>query len=297
MTNTLTIRRGMTAPEPTLGLRKRPSAWRRLIRNQTTVIGLVIVILGSALAIGAPLIAPYPYDEVNVRIKLQGPSSEHWLGTDQFGRDVYSRILYGAQVSLIVGAAGMIVALAMGAALGAIAGYYGGWIGEVLMRIMDVLMAFPFIVLGIALVAIVGPSLQNLIFVIGVMRIPQFARVAHSSVLRLRSLDFVDAARSIGQRPIIILIRHILPNCVSPLVVLGSLSVATAISAEASLSFLGLGIQPPMSSWGTMLSDGKLYIYNAPWLATFPGIAISLTILGYNLLGDGLRDVLDPRLQ
>ncbi len=280
-----------------LGRKKRQSAWTRLLRNRTTLIGVFIVLIGTALAIGAPVVGRYPYDEVNVRIKLQAPSAEHWLGTDQFGRDVYSRVIYGAQASLIVGAAGMLVAMAIGAAIGAVAGYYGGWLGEALMRGMDVLMAFPFIVLGIALVAVVGSSLQNLIVVIGIMRIPQFARVAHSSVLRLRTLDFVQAARCVGQRPIIILVKHILPNCVSPLIVLGSLSVATAISAEASLSFLGLGIQPPMSSWGTMLSDGKLYVYNAPWMATFPGIAISLTILGYNLLGDGLRDVLDPRLQ
>ena len=270
---------------------------RRLFRNRVSFIGLVVVVLVTFLALAASQLAPYPYDAVNIPDKLVGPSPEHWLGTDQFGRDILSRILYGAQISLVVGAGGMVVSLAIGALIGAVSAYYGGWLGEVLMRSMDVLMAFPFMVLGIAMVAVVGPSFQNLIFVIGIMRIPQFARVAHSSVLRLSALEFVEAARSIGQRPFTILLRHILPNCISPLLVLGSLSVATAISAEASLSFLGLGIQPPMASWGSMLSDGKLYMHNAPWVATFPGIAISITILGFNLLGDGLQDILDPRLQ
>jgi peptide/nickel transport system permease protein len=283
--------------ETTLGLKKREASWKRLIRNRVTFVGLIIVVIVTIVAIGAPFLAPYPYEQVNIKVKLKGPSAEHWLGTDQFGRDVYSRLLYGAQVSLVVSAAGMVVALVIGVLIGGVAGYYGGWIDEVFMRLMDVLMAFPYIILGIAMVAVVGPSFQNLIFVIGIMRVPQFARIAHGSVLSLRNLEFVDAARSIGQRNWVILLRHILPNCISPLVVLGSLSVATAISAEASLSFLGLGIQPPMASWGTMLSDGKLYMYNAPWIATFPGIIISVTILGYNLLGDGLRDVLDPRMQ
>lgn len=267
------------------------------MRNRVSLLGLVIAALIIILAIGAPLLAPYPYGEVNIRHKLQGPSPQHWLGTDQFGRDIYSRMLYGAQVSLMVGVAGMVVALIIGIVIGAVGGYYGGWLDEVLMRTMDVLLAFPFIVLGIAMVAVVGPSFQNLIFVIGIMRVPQFARLVHASVLSLRAREFVEAARAIGQRDWAILFKHILPNCISPLVVLGSLSVATAISAEASLSFLGLGIQPPMPSWGNMLADGKLYMYNAPWIATFPGLAISITILGYNLLGDGLRDVLDPRMQ
>lgn len=290
-------RRLVATDQEPAGLARPRRRLRRLFRNRVSFLGLVIVVLVTFLALAAPQLAPYPYDAVSIPEKLVAPSAEHWLGTDQFGRDILSRILYGAQVSLVVGAGGMVVALVVGGLIGAVSAYYGGWLGEVLMRSMDVLMAFPFMVLGIAMVAVVGPSFQNLIFVIGIMRIPQFARVAHSSVLRLAAFEFVEAARSIGQRPFAILLRHIMPNCISPLLVLGSLSVATAISAEASLSFLGLGIQPPMASWGSMLSDGKLYMHNAPWVATFPGIAISITILGFNLLGDGLQDILDPRMQ
>ena len=280
-----------------IGVKRRESALKKLLRNRVTLAGLVVVVAVTLAAVLAPVLAPYSYDTVSVKEKLLEPSARQWLGTDQFGRDILSRILYGAQVSLVVGVAGMFVALAAGVAIGAAAGYYGGWLDEALMRSMDVIMAFPYIVLGVAMAAVVGPSFQNLIFIIGVIRVPQFARITRGAVLSIRSADFVEAARCLGQRPTIILVKHILPNCITPVVVLASLSVATAISAEAALSFLGLGVQPPMASWGTMLADGRQYMYNAPWIATFPGLAISITILGYNLFGDGLRDVLDPRLR
>jgi peptide/nickel transport system permease protein len=249
------------------------------------------------VALFAPQIAPYEYDKMAILEKLTGPSKGHLLGTDQFGRDILSRIIYGARVSLLVGVGGTTVAMISGIIMGAVAGYLGGWWDEVLMRILDIWMAFPYIVLAIVLAWIMGPGLVNLILVIGIIRSPQFARITRGSVLAQKEMEFVDAARAIGQSSPLILLRHILPNCISPIIVYATLCVATAISAEAALSFLGLGIQPPTPSWGMMLAEGRRFMIDAFWMPTFPGIAISLTILGYNILGDGLRDALDPRMR
>lgn len=271
--------------------------WSTLSRNYITMCGLGIIIIMIVLAVLAPYIAPYGYETMILADRLQPSSTKHLLGTDQFGRDILSRMLYGARASLTVGLGGVAIALSIGVLLGAVAGFYGRWIDEIIMRLMDILLAFPYIVLAVALMAMVGPSLRNIILVIGITRTPQFARVTRSSVLILKEMDFVTAARALGQRDWRILTRHILPNCLTPIVVMASLSVATAILTESALSFLGLGIQPPQASWGTMIADGRRFMLDSPWIATFPGIAISLTILGYNLFGDGLRDALDPKLR
>ncbi len=269
--------------------------WRAFSRNFLAVVGAAIILMMVVLGIFAPSLAPYDPDLPHVQDKLAPPSSKYLMGTDQFGRDIFSRVLFGARVSLVVGAGGTAVAFIPGVILGAIAGYSGKWLDEGIMRFMDMIMAFPYIVLAIALVVLIGPSMLNLILVIGILRIPQFARLIRSSVLSLKEEEFVIAARTVGQTSSRILFRHIMPNALGPVLVLASLYIATAISAESALSFLGIGIQPPQSSWGTMLADGRRYILNAIWISTFPGLALSLTIFGYNLIGDGLRDALDPR--
>jgi peptide/nickel transport system permease protein len=271
--------------------------WRTLTRSYATRLGILLVVLVFLTALLANQLAPYAYDDMAILDKLKPPSREHLLGTDQFGRDVLSRIIYGARVSLLVGVGGTLVAMVAGVLLGASAAYLGGWWDEVLMRVLDIWMAFPYIVLAIVLAWIIGPGLINLILVIGIIRSPHFTRITRGSVLAQKELEFVDAARAIGQNGPMILLRHILPNCISPIIVYATLCVATAISAEAALSFLGLGIQPPTPSWGMMLAEGRRFMRDAFWMPTFPGIAISLTILGYNILGDGLRDALDPRMR
>ena len=270
------------------------SSWYVLRRNPLTLVGFAIILLVFVLAVGAQVISPYPQELMDLKTRLEGPNLAHLLGTDQFGRDVLSRIFYGAQVSLAVGLGSTILSMLAGVTMGAFAAYYGKWVDEILMRSMDILLAFPYIVLAIALAAVVGPSFENLVGITAVLRVPQFARVARGAVLGARSMDYVEAARTVGQRDLVILWRHIMPNAITPIVVLATLTIATAINTEAALSFLGMGIQPPQSSWGTMLSDGRRFMGEAPWIATFPGLFISLTILGYNLLGDGLRDILDP---
>ncbi len=276
---------------------KKSAAVRVLLSSTATTLGVVLIIIVLLIATLGPLFALYQFDEMNLTDKLSGPSAKHWLGTDQFGRDIMTRLFHGAQVSLLVGAGGTAVAMVLGVLLGSAAGYYGRWLDEILMRLIDIVMAFPFIVLAIVLAWVIGPGINNLILVIGILRTPQFARLTRGSVLAIKQKDYVEAARSIGVRNSAILWRHILPNCISTILIYASLSIATAISTEAALSFLGLGIQPPRPSWGIMLAEGQRFMFDAPWIATFPGIAISLTILGYNLLGDGLRDALDPRLR
>jgi peptide/nickel transport system permease protein len=269
--------------------------WRAFARNRLAVIGAVIVLVILGLGILAPALAPHDPDRPHLPDKLSPPSSQYLLGTDQFGRDILSRIIFGARVSLLVGAGGTVAAFVLGCLCGGLAGYYGKWVDEGIMRLIDVIMAFPYIVLAIALVVLVGPGMTNLILVIGILRVPQFARLLRSSVISIKEQEFVVAAEAVGQRSFRILFRHVLPNALGPVIVLASLNIATAISSESALSFLGIGIQPPQSSWGTMIADGRRYVLNAPWIATFPGLVLSLTILGYNLVGDGLRDALDPR--
>jgi len=272
-------------------------AWRVLSRNPLSLVGLPIAVFMIVVAILAPVISPYPYEEMDLANRTQGPSRAHLLGTDRFGRDILSRMIWGARASLSVGAAGIGIAMTVGTAIGMLSGFFGGWLDEAVMRVMDIILSFPYIVLAVALIAMVGPSLRNVIVVIAITRTPRFARLARASALALKEVEFVTAARAIGQTNWGIIYRHILANSLTPIVVMGSLTTATAILTEASLSFLGLGIQPPMPSWGNMIADGRGFLMDAPWIATFPGLAISLTILGFNLFGDGLRDILDPRLR
>ncbi len=270
---------------------------KRLTRNTLNLMSLCIILFMLFIAVAAPWITPFPYDQVALEEQWQPPSAKHWLGTDQYGRDILSRCIYGARVSLFVGIVAVTLAMSVGVVLGALAGYFGGIIDEVIMRVMDMFMAIPAIVLAIAFVAMMGPSLRNLIIAIAVYRVAQFARVTRGSILSLKEQEFVEACHAMGQRHPRIIFRHLLPNCIAPIVVLASVIVGNIILTEATLSFLGLGIQPPMASWGVMISDGNEYLMFAPWMSVFPGIFLMVTMLAFNLLGDGLRDALDPRLK
>lgn len=261
-----------------------------------TYIGFFLALTALVVGIIGPIIAPYPIERMHVDAILQGPSEQHLLGTDRLGRDVLSRLLAGSRVSITVGLLATLLAGGVGIALGLLAGFFGRWVDEAVMRLMDMLMAFPYIVLAMALVAVIGPGLSNIILVIGIVRLPQFARLTRGAVLAVKELEFVTAARSVGATNLRLVLKHVLPNVLAPIFVISSLSIATAINTEAALSFLGLGITPPMSSWGTMLADGRSNLRDAWWVATFPGIAISLASLGFNLLGDAVQDLLDPRI-
>lgn len=265
--------------------------------NPLVLAGTIFIALLTFIALAAPWLTTHDHSAVNLLQRLSGPSSEHYLGTDQFGRDIFSRIIMGARASLLVGLMATGVAALTGIMLGAFAGWIGGWIDDVLMRTMDVILAFPAIVLAIALAAVFGPGLEKVILIIGFSRVPQFARLTRATVLSLKTADYVGAAAALGKRSTAILMRHVLPNSLAPLLVFASSSIATAITTEAALSFLGLGIQSPAASWGTMLSDARQYMLLSPWLAIFPGAAITLTVLAFNLVGDGLRDLSDPRLR
>ena len=268
---------------------------RSFLRSKTGTIGLIIVAILLITAIFAPLLAPYDPYELHVVDSLRPPSTTYLLGTDDLGRDILSRIIYGARVSLLVGFISIGLACLSGVPLGLIAGYKGGTTDALIMRLLDALLAFPAILLAIALMAVLGPSLQNAMIAIGIIYTPTFARITRSSVLSLREKEFVEASRAGGAGDFYLLFRIILPNCLSPIIVQSSLGVGYAILVEAALSFLGLGVQPPYASWGSMLYYGRTLLGIAPWFTTFPGIAIFFTVLGLNFLGDGLREVMDPR--
>jgi peptide/nickel transport system permease protein len=269
--------------------------WAGLRRNPPAMVGLVILAVLVVLGVIGPLIAPYGINSVDVDHMLQGPNGAHWFGTDELGRDVLSRVVVAARVSLLVAVVSVGIALALGVTLGLLAGYYRGWVDNVLMRCMDVLFAFPVLLLAVAIVAVLGRGLVTAMVAIGVVYTPIFARVTRASVLAVREQVFVRAAISIGASDGRIMRRHVLPNIGAPLIVQTSLSLAFAILSEAALSFLGLGIQPPKPSWGRMLYDGRGFVQDAWWLGVFPGLAIFLTVLAFNVVGDALRDVLDPR--
>ncbi len=269
--------------------------WDTLSRNPMTLLGLGIILLVALGALLAPQIAPYDPDAINPGARLQPPSWTHPLGTDHLARDILSRLIYGARVTLLVGVISTCFAALIGTLYGAVAGYNGGRADETMMRFLEIVMAFPAIILAITLVSLVGPSLLNLVLIIGIIQLPHFARVSRGSILSLKEQEFVTAARAVGQRNWRILLFHIMPNSLTPIMILMSLFISTAIIIESALSFLGLGLRPPQASWGTILKDGQAYMLTAPWVALFPGLVISITILGYNLFGDGLRDALDPR--
>ena len=269
----------------------------RLLRHRTGMIGLVIVLLLVVTGLLGPIVAPYDPNEMDFAARFAGPSLAHPMGADDFGRDILSRILVGARVSLQVGIIAVTLATVVGSVLGMVAGYSSRVVDEIIMRLMDVLFAFPAILLAIAILAMLGKGVANAMIAIGIVYTPIFARIARSSVLTIRNQEYVEAANAIGARRLRILWRHIFPNSLAPLIVEISLSLAFAILAEAALSFFGLGTQPPDASWGRMLSEGRAYFRQSIWLGVFPGLAIMLTVMGFNFLGDGLRDVLDPRMR
>ncbi|MCR3955653.1 MAG: ABC transporter permease [Gudongella sp.] len=271
--------------------------WKRLKRSKMAIFGLVIIILLIGMAIFADYIAPYPFDEQNLMNTFQSPNSDHLFGTDEFGRDILSRVIYGSRVSLVVGFIAVGIALVTGGFLGAISGYYGGRVDNFIMRIMDVLLAIPSMLLAIAIVAALGPGLTNLMIAVGISSIPTYARTVRAAVMSIKGMEYIEASKVSGSRDIRIIFKHILPNSLAPVIVQATLGVASAILTAAGMSFIGLGIQPPNPEWGAMLSGGRAYIRDYSYMTVFPGIAIMITILALNLLGDGLRDALDPKLK
>lgn len=275
----------------------RPTLWRRLRREPRAVFGVAVVIVLILFAAGAPLLARHDPLHIDLRERLEAPSAEHWLGTDIQGRDIWARLVYGARVSLSVGLLSQSIALILGVTLGLIAGYYGRWVDEVVMRLADVTLAFPTLLLLIAMVAALEPSLTVVFVTVGVVGWAGMARLVRGQVLVVRQLEFVQAIRSLGGSDLRVLGMHVLPNVIAPVVIAATLGIAGAIMAEAALSFLGLGVPPPTPSWGSMIADGRdlNQLRNAPWTSLFPGLAIGAAVLGFNLLGDSLRDALDPR--
>ncbi len=282
-----------------------PSTWAYFAKqtlnafntNKTSWIGLAVFLVVVLLAIFAPLIAPFDPNDQNILEKLRAPTAEHWLGTDSFGRDTFSRLVYGARISLIIGIVSTIVAMIIGTAIGMIAGWRGGRLDTVTMQAMDVLLAFPSLILGLILVAMLGPSMTNIIIAIALTSIPPFARIARAPTIAVKEREFVDAGRALGYSDTRILIVHILPNIFPEILVMGSLWLANAIRTEASLAFVGLGVKPPIATWGGMIREGFENILDSYWLALVPGLAILIVIFALNLLGDGLRDAIDPKLK
>jgi peptide/nickel transport system permease protein len=286
----------LVLPRPEDAVRATGLRWLTLLtRRKTTLVGVVIMVAMVAVGLLAPLIGGNPA-HMDVAGRLAAPSRVHWFGTDDVGRDVWSRVVYGARLSLLVGAAVVLLSFVVGVVCGVVAGYYRG-LDNVVMRVMDGLMAFPAIVLAIALMAALGPSVLNVIAAIAVVYSPRVARVVRGSVLVIRETAYVEAARALGASDLKLIGRHILPNCLSPVIVQGSFVFAAAVLTEAALSFLGVGVPPYVPSWGVILAEGRLYIQQAPWLVLYPGAAIMLTIFGLNLFGDGLRDLLDPKIR
>jgi peptide/nickel transport system permease protein len=292
----------LPAPAPTARSEWLVAAGR-LVRRRTAVFGLVVVTVVIVTAICAPLVSPFDPLEQDIGHRLKTPGWRddggrlHPLGTDHLGRDILARIIHGSQIALIVGVAAVLISGVVGMVVGLVSGYFGGRVDDVFMRLADIQLAFPFILLAIAVIGVLGPSLRNIIIVIGVSSWVVYARIVRGEVLSLRERDFVQAAIALGSRDGRVILRHVLPNTFTPWLVVATLDMARVIVIESALSFLGLGVQPPTPTWGGMLADGRVYLSTAWWLATFPGLAILITVLGINLLGDGLRDTLDPRLK
>jgi peptide/nickel transport system permease protein len=278
---------------------KLERGWRnflgRLFRNRTALVGLFLLALVVGSALFAPWIAPYPVDKLGTGPRLQGPSAQHLFGTDALGRDVFSRVIFGSQTALQAGIITIIIATGIGTLIGLFSGFYGGWLETVLMRFMDLLLAFPTIFLALLVLAVLGTGLTNGIIAIGISTVPGFARLVRGTVLSVKAQDYVLAARATGSSNLRILFKTVFPNTVAPIIVLSTLVFPSAVLASAGLSFIGLGAQPPSPDWGAQLVDGQVYLRNAPWLFNFPGLAIFITVMGSNLLGNALRDLLDPQ--
>lgn len=272
-------------------------ALRILVRNRAAMGGLALLALLSLLAVLAPALAPYDPDAVDILHQLEAPSKTHILGTDLYGRDIFSRILYGGRITLVVGLISVGIAASIGIILGLVAGFYGGAVDSFIMRLIDVLLAFPRILLALSIVGMLGPGLLNVMVAVGIAGITGYARLVRGSVLSAKENIYVEAAQVVGCPDRIILRRHLLPNIIGPVIVLATLDVASAILSASSLSFLGLGVQPPTAEWGAMLNEGRQYLRTAPWITLFPGLAIMISVLSINMLGDGLRDALDPRMK
>jgi|KBSMisStandDraft_5_1062788.scaffolds.fasta_scaffold92778_3 peptide/nickel transport system permease protein len=272
-----------------------PSAWKRATRSGGLVIGLVLAVTMVLIAIAAPWIAPYDPNEQNVLMKLEPPSAEHWFGTDAFGRDVLSRVIFGARISLFVGAFATLAGVLIGTIIGVVSGYLGGTVDRLISAATDVLLSFPQLIMGLMLVAVLGASLTNLIIAIAITAVPAFIRVARASTLAMKERDFVDACRALGFGDLRIMFLHVLPNIMDEVVVMGSLWFAAAIRTESTLAFIGLGVPPPTATWGGIIRDGFDNLLDAVWLSVFPSLAILVIMIALNLIGDGLRDATDPR--
>ncbi|MDR0654545.1 MAG: ABC transporter permease [Synergistaceae bacterium] len=269
----------------------------RLLKNQAVVVGFFIIALFVLCALFPAQIAPYGYDDQNLSKQFVKPCAEHWFGTDDYGRDIFSRIVYGSRISLSIGLVSISFSCVLGVLIGCAAGYYGSVLENTLMRLMDIMLAMPSILLAIAIVSALGAGLRNLVIAIGISTIPQYARIVRASVLSVKDQEFIEAARCIGANDWRILMKHILPNCMAPIIVQATMNIAIAILSAASLSFIGLGIAPPTPEWGAMLSSGRAYLRDHWFIVAFPGVAIMLSVFAFNLFGDGLRDALDPRLK
>jgi len=272
-----------------------PKAWKRFRRNGPALVALAIVVAFGAVALLAPYLAQHSPRAISYTAILKPPSALHWFGTDELGRDVFARVVFGARVSLGIGFSAVFIASIVGTIVGIASGYLGGWVDEIVMRVVDALMALPFLVLAIVIAAVLGANMQNTILAVAIVSIPAFARLARGETIALKDREFIQAVNALGARSVRIVLRHVLPNVSGPLIVQTTLATAQAILTESSLSFLGLGVQPPTPAWGSMLNTAKGYLETAPWMALFPGGAIFLVVLALSLLGDGLREAFNPR--
>ncbi|MFO1139307.1 MAG: ABC transporter permease subunit [Paracoccus sp. (in: a-proteobacteria)] len=288
-----------TAPAQPAEKMRKPLAefWRRFRKQKVALVALFVITLLVLMAVFAPFVAPYDMAAPDYNAVLEGPSAAHWAGTDAYGRDIFSRIIWGSRISLAVGFLSVTLGALGGVTLGIVSGYFGGWVDSVIMRFCDLLLAFPGILLAIAVIAVLGPGITNVIYAVAIFSIPVFARLARGTTLQLKRTVYVDASRAIGVGPWTIMLRHILPGTLPNVIVYFSMRIGTSILTAAALSFIGLGAQPPSPEWGAMLADGRTYMGVADHLTLFPGIAIFVTVLAFNLFGDGLRDALDPKLR
>lgn len=269
--------------------------WLQFRKNRLAILGLVILMIIASLAILAPVIAPEGYGKQDLMNRFKPPSGEHLFGTDNFGRDIFARVIYGARISLVIGLGSMVISVVLGMFLGAVSGYYGGWLDQVIMRIMDIFLSIPQLILAIAIAAALGGGMGNLILAVSLSSIPRYARILRGSVLQAMGEEYVEAAKVAGASNLRILTKHIIPNCLGPIIVQATLGVGVSILSAASLSFIGMGIEPPTPEWGSMLSAGRNYIRDYPHITMFPGLAIAITIFALNVVGDGLRDAFDPK--